>query len=128
MRPRCLSIFTIKTLILVSASVLVSYSPSLAQLKSYSLPARHSIVVPQKKAGEAAARTNQLTPKSLPFWDDFSFTPINDTTEATSNYPVDSLWVNNYTVWINNGIGINPPSLTLPLLTDWIPPSFLIPN
>jgi hypothetical protein len=51
--------------------------------------------------------------RSLPFWDDFSFTPINDTSVALSNYPVDSLWVNNKTVWINNGLAINPPSVNV---------------
>ena len=33
-----------------------------------------------------------------------------------SNYPVDSLWVNNFKVWINNGLGLNPPSLNVATL------------
>jgi hypothetical protein len=30
-----------------------------------------------------------------------------------SNYPVDSLWIDNYTVWINNGLAIDPPSINV---------------
>jgi hypothetical protein len=53
--------------------------------------------------------------RSLPFWDDFSFTPVNQVDIPLSNYPVDSLWVNvkNKTVWINNGMGLNAPSLNV---------------
>jgi len=60
-----------------------------------------------------SARSKEIVPKSLPFWDDFSFTSVNDTTDTLSNYPVDSLWVNNGTVWINNGMAINPPSVNV---------------
>jgi hypothetical protein len=51
----------------------------------------------------AASRTQEELPKKLPFWDDFSF--------AKGASPVDSLWQFGQSVWLNNGIGINPPSL-----------------
>ena len=50
-----------------------------------------------------SARTKEEIPKKLPFWDDFSF--------AKGTSPVDSLWQYGKSVWLNNGIGINPPSL-----------------
>lgn len=37
---------------------------------------------------------------SLPFWDDFS-SPLSS----------DTLWLNKATVWINNGMAINPPTI-----------------
>jgi len=49
------------------------------------------------------ARSKETKPKKLPFWDDFSF--------AEGDSPVDSLWQFGQSVWLNNGIGINPPSL-----------------
>lgn len=44
-----------------------------------------------------------MAPKKLPFWDDFSF--------SRTDSPVDSLWLYGNSVFLNNGIGINPPSL-----------------
>lgn len=41
---------------------------------------------------------------SLPFWDDFSF---------TSGHPVDSLWIVNKSVFVNDGQAINPPSMNV---------------
>ncbi|HEY5825668.1 MAG TPA: T9SS type A sorting domain-containing protein [Cyclobacteriaceae bacterium] len=49
------------------------------------------------------SRSKETTPKKLPFWDDFSFTK--------GFRPADSLWQFGQSVWLNNGIGINPPSL-----------------
>lgn len=52
-----------------------------------------------------SARTAELTAMSLPFWDDFSFN-IKDET------PNDTLWeIDSKSVWVNNGSGINPPSI-----------------
>src|SRR5687768_16973060 len=36
----------------------------------------------------------------LPFWDDFSFTPVDEPNDTTSNYPLDSLWENSNSTWI----------------------------
>jgi hypothetical protein len=62
---------------------------------------RHSETTTTK----ATARTAELTPMSLPFWDDFSFNIKNET-------PNDTLWeIDSKSVWVNNGSGINPPSI-----------------
>ncbi len=54
---------------------------------------------------KATARTAALSAMSLPFWDDFSFNIKNET-------PNDTLWeADSKSVWVNNGSGINPPSI-----------------
>ncbi len=61
--------------------------------------------VPSKKEVRSrSARTQDLTPMSLPFWDDFSFSnsPV---------YPHDTLWQYGKSVSLNFGKGIRPPSL-----------------
>ncbi|HMG90386.1 MAG TPA: T9SS type A sorting domain-containing protein [Chryseolinea sp.] len=104
--------------LLVFAVLLVDSFPAIGQLKVYPHPHPGKVSAPIKK-NISAARTKSVIKRSLPFWDDFSFTPVNDTSFALSNYPVDSLWVtkndavNNYTVWINNGMAINPPSVNV---------------
>ncbi|MFM7855948.1 MAG: T9SS type A sorting domain-containing protein [Flammeovirgaceae bacterium] len=56
------------------------------------------------------ARTSDATvPMLLPFWDDFSlnkFDPLNNTA-----YPNDTLWEYSRRVWVNDQMGINPPSI-----------------
>src|SRR6188474_1961327 len=98
--------------LLVFAVLLFDLFPAIGQLKVYSHPqsGKHSSSI---KKSSSATRTKSVIKRTLPFWDDFSFTPVNDTSVALSNYPVDSLWVNNSTVWINNGMGLNPPSLNV---------------
>ena len=49
------------------------------------------------------ARTEN-TPIALPFWDDFS---------TSQNLPSVDLWVDSDNVWINDGMGIDPPSLNV---------------
>ncbi len=52
-----------------------------------------------------SARTAELTAMPLPFWDDFSFNIKNE-------MPNDTLWeADSKSVWVNNGSGINPPSI-----------------
>lgn len=53
---------------------------------------------------QIGARTKELTPMPLPFWDDFSFS-------NSSHFPHDTLWQYGRSVWVNKGEGINPPSL-----------------
>lgn len=60
---------------------------------------------PNTGSTSSAARIKTVTPVSLPFWDDFSFT--------TDDYPVDSLWVNNRKVLVNSGQGITPPTINV---------------
>lgn len=57
------------------------------------------------KSKSAHARTQDITPRSLPFWDDFA-TVKNGVADPT-------LWQFGNSVWINAGLGINPPSLNV---------------
>lgn len=57
------------------------------------------------KSGAADKRTEDITPLSLPFWDDFA-TIKNGVADA-------ALWQYANSVWINSGLGINPPSLNV---------------
>lgn len=84
-----------------------------AQLKVYPLPQTGDSKPSISKAKHSVGRTQELVPRSLPFWDDFSWTQVDQKNDTLSNYPIDSLWVNNYTVWINSGLGLNPPSINV---------------
>ncbi len=57
----------------------------------------------QTNKNNTSGRTKELTPLPLPFWDDFSFS-------NTPGLPHDTLWQARETVWVNNGMGVNPPS------------------
>jgi hypothetical protein len=59
---------------------------------------------PSAKAKNSSARIQSLGPMPLPFWDDFSFT-------QTKDFPNDTLWQWRERVWVNQGRGINPPSI-----------------
>src|SRR5690606_30409137 len=73
-------------------------SPVCAQLIETPLP-------PQSIARSGASlRIKSTEPVPLPFWDDFS--------TISPGYP-DTLWVNSNTVYISNGMGVNPPSLNV---------------
>jgi len=98
--------------LLVFAVLIVGNLTAFGQLTVFPLP-KHAKTPLATKKSNTSARTKEIIPRSLPFWDDFSFTPVNDSSVALSNYPVDSLWINNSTVWINNGLGINPPSMNV---------------
>jgi hypothetical protein len=59
----------------------------------------------ETSTSKSDARTATLTAMPLPFWDDFSFNVKNET-------PNDTLWeIDSKSVWVNNGSGINPPSI-----------------
>ncbi|NOS91352.1 MAG: T9SS type A sorting domain-containing protein [Cyclobacteriaceae bacterium] len=58
-----------------------------------------------KATTKSTARTTALSAMPLPFWDDFSFNIKNEV-------PNDTLWqTDSKSVWVNNGTGINPPSI-----------------
>jgi hypothetical protein len=105
--------------ILVFAALMVFFEPVVqAQWQSFPLPKAKSSV--KKHRSNPAARPQAVEPLSLPFFDDFSFTTLDDPKDTTSNIALDSLWQNvindtlsNKTVWINNGMGINPPSINV---------------
>ncbi len=88
--------FRILSLILV----LCLSGNAFAQLKIVSIPQTSTV----KKNKSHRSRT-QLDATTLPFWDDFSYA------SELQNMPNDTLWEYGRTVWVNNGAGINPPSL-----------------
>ena len=67
------------------------------------------IVVPiQKEAREKqnkANRSKSTDPIVLPFWDDFS--------TVRDGYPKNDRWGFSNSVWVNEGMAINPPSLNV---------------
>lgn len=50
-------------------------------------------------------RVKVVEPVSIPFWDDFSF--------STGGMPIDTMWVNNASVLVNDGQAIDPPSVNV---------------
>ena len=75
-----------------------------AQLKEVSINHAPSSIITKTKSG--SARTQSLKPLTLPFWDDFSF--VQDVNHAVPN---DTLYVASKSLWVNNGVGIKPPSI-----------------
>lgn len=71
-----------------------------AQLELVPLPRAQA--APSLKTNNSS-RTQAAAPRKLPFWDDFSF--------ANKSFIQDSLWLKGKSVWISNGMAINPPSL-----------------
>lgn len=67
------------------------------------------VVVPVQKEFSASknyqARTQDITPLTLPFWDDFS-TIRNGVADP-------AVWQYGQSVWINDGMSIHPPSLNV---------------
>ncbi len=67
------------------------------------------VMVPIQKEFSASkyynARTQDITPITLPFWDDFS--------SIRNGYADPPLWQYGQSVWVNEGMGINPPSLNV---------------
>jgi hypothetical protein len=76
--------------------------PSIGQLSVVNIIKQENT---DKKIGQRNAALHNLEPKSLPFWDDFSF--------SFDGRPVDTLWVNSPHVRISQGIGINPLSINV---------------
>jgi hypothetical protein len=75
------------------------------------------VQVPIVRKAEATKSNNdnkriQQSALTLPFWDDFSFNnPHHLASSAT--YANDSLWQFGHSVWVNNGMGINAPTLNV---------------
>ena len=107
-------IFCIRYRLLVFAGVILLNISAFGQLKIFPHPHKSGSATSSfAKSRYTTARSKEIIPRSLPFWDDFSFTPVDDPATILTNYPVDSLWINNKTVWINNGMGLNPPSVNV---------------
>ncbi len=64
-----------------------------------------------KTKATSSKRTKSDTPLLLPFFDDFSGTPVFVENDPYSGFPSESLWEDSYDVWISEGLGINAPSL-----------------
>lgn len=75
------------------------------QLQLY--PIQRVAPVSQNTNPNARTKAENL---NLPFWDDFSFTPVDDPGNPNSNYPLESLWEFSNSTWISSSIGIKPPS------------------
>lgn len=72
-----------------------------------SLP--HDNQIPEKSF--RSGRTKELPPLTLPFFDDFSKPYINP--QLKEIYPDTNRWENSYTVWVNDGLGINAPTINV---------------
>ncbi len=64
-----------------------------------------------KTKASSSKRTKSDTPLLLPFFDDFSGTPVFIENDPYSGFPSEDLWEDSYDVWINEGLAINAPSL-----------------
>jgi hypothetical protein len=60
------------------------------------------ILSPVTQSTTSALRNKELPAMALPFWDDFSSAQNSDT-----------LWMDQSTVWINDGMGIRPPTINV---------------
>jgi hypothetical protein len=85
----------------------IHHTSTYAQLVRFPVQRKNPSSISKSK--KEVART-KATALSLPFWDDFSFTPINDTSNVESNTPLSSLWSIGDSVWVNDGLGINMPT------------------
>ena len=79
--------------------------PTVAQLKLFPGqrpdPGRNVV-----KSQHSSGRTQQTPPLVLPFFDDFS-KPFNTIWADTSR------WVDSYSVWVNDGMAIHPPTINI---------------
>jgi len=106
--------------------VLASHSYAFAQLKRFTLPSNKQVPPASRAATKQSPNAReQADARALPFFDDFSGTLTNDSSEG-ANQPVDSLWKNvkNGTVWINDGLALNAPSVNVATF-DGLDPAFL---
>jgi hypothetical protein len=105
-----------RTHLIVSLVIfLAPYTCALAQLQRFALPSNTSATpAPRPSVKQSPHARQQADAKALPFFDDFSGTRTNDGSEG-ANQPVDSLWKNakNKTVWINDGLALNAPSVNV---------------
>jgi hypothetical protein len=62
------------------------------------------VPVPRISETHIQSRKSELTSQALPFWDDFSF-------NGNTGVPNDTLWESGARVFVNDGLGINPPSI-----------------
>jgi hypothetical protein len=82
-----------------------SIESAVAQLKVFPIQRQAPVRDVIKTHNAIGARTKAIEPLTLPFWDDFS---------APSGLFPDTLrWAQCYSVWVNNGMAINPPTINV---------------
>ncbi|MGC1242030.1 MAG: T9SS type A sorting domain-containing protein [Chryseosolibacter sp.] len=84
---------------------IIASQTTLAQLKR--IPVQRSTGSGIERAPHSTARTKQASPLALPFFDDFSKT-LDDKMFADT-----SRWENSFSVWINDGMAIHPPTINV---------------
>jgi hypothetical protein len=89
----------------VVIAVLLSPTFCSAQLNEEPIRREHTV---SKASGSTQARRSTV-PLPIPFWDDFSSTPVSPG-NLNQGFPSDTLWETGSNVWITTGVGINPPS------------------
>ncbi len=106
-------LISLKGLWIVALFLVCSFGLTLntfAQLKRFPVQRKNSTSFSKSKTEGTRTKAVSL---SLPFWDDFSFTPVNDTSNTESHAPLTSLWSKGRKVWINDGLGINSPTINV---------------
>jgi hypothetical protein len=79
-------------------------SGTIAQLQEYSIPIGGKDSS-NNKSTKINSRTKALSSIALPLWDDFSYA------SESLFQPYDTIWETGKSVWVNNGRGINSPSI-----------------
>jgi hypothetical protein len=97
------------TILAIALSLFISVA-SHAQLKTAPLERPGINTSKIKSASTGRTKSEILT---LPFWEDFSTTPVYDSAIDGSGYPDQKLWFESYEVWIGDGLGINSPSINI---------------
>jgi hypothetical protein len=87
-------------------SVLLLLIVHLASAQLQRFPVKRSSSVLSSAKPNKAGRTKQVTPLALPFWDDFS-------KPYKVYYPDTSLWEAGFSIWVSDGMAINPPTLNV---------------
>jgi hypothetical protein len=88
----------------VTVLLLAGSYASRAQLQRFPIP--HTAVQKTNAHLNAGGRTKEAAADTLPFWDDFS--------KPYLGFFADTLrWLDSYSVWVNDGMGINPPTINV---------------
>lgn len=91
--------------VLLCFLLILSSFAAFPQLRTFPLPRNGDEFAATRNPSEIA-RSKALEPLVLPFWDDFS-------KPFLGMYPDTALWEKGYTVWVNNGMAIKPPTLNV---------------
>lgn len=84
---------------------------AIAQLKTVTIPRELNH---EKTRAISNKKKLEGEPLKLPFWDDFSFTPVNySKANPSAGFPNDSLWEFSNSVWIRTGIDIDAPTINV---------------